>query len=69
MLLSRRNPTIENRQPANHPPITHLRLYTASTRIRRHDGRASRYGRHAMDERVLGMQRELLRPREIESIF
>src|ERR1700730_3970332 len=31
MLLSRRNPTIENRQPANHPPITHLRFYTAST--------------------------------------
>src|SRR4029077_16838393 len=26
----RRNPTIENRQPANHPPITHLRFYTAS---------------------------------------
>ena len=27
----RRNPTIENRQPANHPPITHLHFYTAST--------------------------------------
>ena len=26
----RRNPTIGNRQPANHPPITHLRFYTAS---------------------------------------
>jgi hypothetical protein len=25
-----RNPTIGNRQPANHPPITHLRFYTAS---------------------------------------
>src|ERR1700730_6559000 len=34
MLLSRRNPTIENRQPANHPPITHLRFYTASARTR-----------------------------------
>src|SRR3984893_8196057 len=26
----RRNPTIGNRQPANQPPITHLRFYTAS---------------------------------------
>jgi hypothetical protein len=26
----RRNPTIGNRQPASHPPITHLRFYTAS---------------------------------------
>jgi hypothetical protein len=26
----RRNPTIENCQLANHPPITHLRFYTAS---------------------------------------
>ena len=31
------------------------------SRIHRHDGRASRYERHAMDARVLGMQRELLR--------
>jgi|ERR1700730_5547304 len=43
MLLSRRNPTIENRQPANHPPITHLRFYTASTG----SGRAS--GQWALD--------------------
>src|ERR1700730_7206401 len=37
MLRSPLNPTIENRQPANHPPITHLRLYTAST-ITTNDG-------------------------------
>jgi hypothetical protein len=40
------------------------------SRIHRHDGRdASHDGRHAMDARVPGMQRELLRSREIESIF
>jgi hypothetical protein len=39
------------------------------SRIHRHDGRASHEGRHAMDARVLGMQRELLRPREKESIW
>jgi hypothetical protein len=30
----RRNPTTGNRQPANYPPITHLRFYTASTQRR-----------------------------------
>jgi hypothetical protein len=57
MLLSRRNPTIENRQPANHPSITHLRLYTASTRLGHSNCHAAMAG--------LGLGRvKTLRPRE-----